>query len=53
MLGTLKKCGAVLLFAAIGEVVNVAEMKTALNQQGLEPQTTTPDQFGGALARLP
>jgi tripartite-type tricarboxylate transporter receptor subunit TctC len=34
------------LNAAIGEVVNVAEMKSALNQQGLEPQTTTPDQFG-------
>ena len=34
------------LNAAIGEVVNVAEMKAALNAQGLEPQTTTPDQFG-------
>ena len=34
------------LNAAIAEVVNVAEMKTALNQQGLEPQTTTPEQFG-------
>jgi tripartite-type tricarboxylate transporter receptor subunit TctC len=33
------------LNAAISEVVNVAEMKAALNQQGLEPQTNTPEQF--------
>ncbi len=33
------------LNAAISEVVNVPEMKTTLNQQGLEPQTTTPEQF--------
>jgi tripartite-type tricarboxylate transporter receptor subunit TctC len=30
------------LNAAISEVVNVPEMKAALNQQGLEPQTNTP-----------
>jgi len=34
------------LNAALSDVVNVAEMKAALNLQGLEPQTTTPDQFG-------
>lgn len=34
------------LNAAISEVVNVAEMKAALNVQGLEPQTNTPEQFG-------
>ena len=34
------------LNAAISEVVNVAEMKAALNVQGLEPQTNTPAQFG-------
>jgi tripartite-type tricarboxylate transporter receptor subunit TctC len=33
------------LNAAIGEVVNVAEMRAALNQQGLEPQTNTPEKF--------
>jgi len=32
--------------AAMSEVINVAEMKAALNLQGLEPQTTTPEQFG-------
>jgi tripartite-type tricarboxylate transporter receptor subunit TctC len=34
------------LNAALSDVVNVAEMKAALNLQGLEPQTTTPEQFG-------
>ncbi len=34
------------LNAAIGEVVSAPEMKTALNQQGLEPQKTAPEQFG-------
>ena len=34
------------LNAALSEVVNVADMKAALNLQGLEPQTTTPEQFG-------
>jgi tripartite-type tricarboxylate transporter receptor subunit TctC len=34
------------LNAAMREVVNVADMKAALNLQGLEPQTTTPEQFG-------
>jgi len=34
------------LNAALSEVVNVADMKAALNLQGLEPQTTTPDQLG-------
>jgi tripartite-type tricarboxylate transporter receptor subunit TctC len=33
------------LNAAIGEVVNVPDMKTALNAQGLEPQTNSPEQF--------
>ena len=33
------------LNAAMSEVINVAEMKAVLNQQGLEPQTTTPEQF--------
>lgn len=33
------------LNAAINEVVNVPEMKAALNQQGLEPQTNAPEQF--------
>ena len=32
--------------AAMSEVINVADMKAALNLQGLEPQTTTPEQFG-------
>ena len=34
------------LNAAMSEVINVADMKAALNLQGLEPQTTTPEQFG-------
>jgi tripartite-type tricarboxylate transporter receptor subunit TctC len=34
------------LNAAMGDVVNVADMKAALNLQGLEAQTTTPEQFG-------
>jgi tripartite-type tricarboxylate transporter receptor subunit TctC len=34
------------LNAALSEVVNVADMKAALNLQGLEPHTTTPEQFG-------
>ena len=34
------------LNAALGEVVNVADMKAALNLQGLEAQTTAPEQFG-------
>lgn len=34
------------LNAAISEVVNVAEMKAARNQQGPEPQTNTTEQFG-------
>ncbi|MEO7727930.1 MAG: tripartite tricarboxylate transporter substrate binding protein [Burkholderiales bacterium] len=33
------------LHDAIGQVVNVAEMKAALNLQGLEPRTNTPEQF--------
>jgi tripartite-type tricarboxylate transporter receptor subunit TctC len=33
------------LNAAVGEVVNVADMKSALNLQGLEAQTNTPEQF--------
>jgi tripartite-type tricarboxylate transporter receptor subunit TctC len=33
------------LNTAIGEVVNVADMKAALNLQGLEAQTNTPEQF--------
>jgi tripartite-type tricarboxylate transporter receptor subunit TctC len=33
------------LTAAISDVVNIAEMKAALNQQGLEPKTNTPEQF--------
>lgn len=34
------------LNTAIGEVVSTPEMKTALNQQGLEPQKMAPEQFG-------
>ena len=34
------------LNAAMLEVVNTPEMKAALNNQGLEPQTNTPEQFG-------
>jgi len=33
------------LNGAVNDVVNVADMKTALNVQGLEPQTNTPEQF--------
>jgi tripartite-type tricarboxylate transporter receptor subunit TctC len=33
------------LNVAIGAVVNVPDMKSALNLQGLEPQTNTPEQF--------
>ena len=33
------------LNAAIGKVVSTAEMKEALNKQGLEPQSNTPEQF--------
>ncbi len=33
------------LNAVIGKAVNTAEMKTALNKQGLDPQTNTPEQF--------
>jgi tripartite-type tricarboxylate transporter receptor subunit TctC len=33
------------LNGAVSDVVNVADMKTALNVQGLEPQTNTPEQF--------
>jgi tripartite-type tricarboxylate transporter receptor subunit TctC len=43
-LGTPKEIVA-RLNAAITEVVNVPEMKAALNQQGLEGQTNTPEQF--------
>jgi hypothetical protein len=28
-----------------GGIVNAADMKTAVNQQGAEPQTNTPEQF--------
>ncbi len=33
------------LNAVIGKVVNTPEIKTLLNNQGLEPQTNTPEQF--------
>jgi tripartite-type tricarboxylate transporter receptor subunit TctC len=33
------------LNAAIGEVVNVADMRAALNLQGLQPQANTPEKF--------
>lgn len=33
------------LNAAVGKVGNTPEMKDALNRQGLEPQTSTPEQF--------
>ncbi len=33
------------LNAAIGMVVHTPDMKSALNKQGLEPQTNTPEQF--------
>ena len=34
------------LHAAMSDVLNAAELKNALNQQGLEPQITAPEQFG-------
>ena len=34
------------LNGAMVTVVNTPEMKTALNNQGLEPLTSTPEQFG-------
>jgi tripartite-type tricarboxylate transporter receptor subunit TctC len=34
------------LNTAISEVVNVPDMKAALNLQGLDPRTNTPEQFG-------
>ena len=34
------------LNAVIGKVVNAPEMKESLNQQGMEPQAVTPEQFG-------
>jgi tripartite-type tricarboxylate transporter receptor subunit TctC len=33
------------LNAVIGKAVNAPEMKDALNKQGLEPRTSTPEQF--------
>lgn len=33
------------LNAMIGKVVNTSDMKESLNRQGLEPQTSTPEQF--------
>lgn len=34
------------LNAAMSDVLHAADLKNALNQQGLEPQTTAPEQFG-------
>jgi tripartite-type tricarboxylate transporter receptor subunit TctC len=34
------------LNAAIGKAFNTPEVKTALNKQALEPQTSTPEQYG-------
>jgi tripartite-type tricarboxylate transporter receptor subunit TctC len=34
-----------LLNAVLGKIVNTSEMKEAFSQQGLEPQTGTPEQF--------
>ena len=34
------------LHAAMSDVLNAAELKNALNRQGLEPQITAPEQFG-------
>jgi tripartite-type tricarboxylate transporter receptor subunit TctC len=39
------------LNAAMLEVVNTPEMKAALNNQGLEPHTNTPEQFGAFIQR--
>ena len=37
------------LHAVIGKVVNTPEMKEAFSQQGLEPQTGTPEQFAALI----
>jgi len=39
------------LNSAISDVANLVEMKTALNQQGLEPQTNTPEQFAAFIQK--
>ncbi len=38
------------LNAALVKVVNTSEIKTAFSKQGLEAQTTTPEQFGNSVA---
>jgi tripartite-type tricarboxylate transporter receptor subunit TctC len=35
----------------IGQIVNTAEMKSALNRQGLDPRVTTPEQFAALIRR--
>jgi tripartite-type tricarboxylate transporter receptor subunit TctC len=39
------------LAAALAKVENMAQMKDAFGKQGLEAQTTTPDQFGAYISR--
>jgi tripartite-type tricarboxylate transporter receptor subunit TctC len=39
------------LTAAIGKVVNTPEMKEAINKQGMEPQTSSPEQFAAFMRR--
>lgn len=39
------------LNTAIGQVANTPEMKTALNRQGFEPRTNTPEQFAALIRR--
>ena len=38
------------LNAALVKAVNTSEIKTAFSKQGLEAQTTTPEQFGNFVA---
>jgi len=39
------------LHAVIGKIVAAPEMKAALNKQGLEPQTNTPEEFAALIHR--
>lgn len=38
-----------ILNAGIGQVVNTPEMKVSLNKQGLDPRTSTPEQFAALI----
>ena len=38
-----------ILNAGIGQVVNTPEMKVVLNKQGLDPRTSTPEQFAALI----